>query len=84
MNIHTGEIVRIVSQSNHKETVKLCVSQLALFWINNLSLMEFQVTYLDLFHLFSVLNNFGWFWVVIIAIYIDDTTLYSRCNQGNN
>ena len=35
MNTHTGEIVRRAFQSNHKETVKLCDSQVTLFWINN-------------------------------------------------
>ena len=35
MNTHTGEIVRRAFQSNHKERVKLCDSQVTLFWINN-------------------------------------------------
>ena len=36
MNTHTGEIVRRAFQSNHKQRVKLCDSQVTLFWINNL------------------------------------------------
>ena len=35
MNTHTGEIVRRAFQGNHKERVKLCDSQVTLFWINN-------------------------------------------------
>ena len=45
--------------------------------------MEFQVTYLALFCLFAVLDSFGWF-LVIIAIYVDDTTSYSRCDQPSD
>ena len=35
MYANTGELVRRVFQSNHKDTVKLCDSQVTLFWINN-------------------------------------------------
>ena len=34
-----------------------------LLFFTNLSLMEFQVRYLTLFLLFSVLSGFGWFWI---------------------
>ena len=89
-----------------------------LVFFTNLSLTEFQVIYLALFLLFSVIDGFEWFWmeglhkniqlmmeflkgpflvlhflllyindlpdVVIcnIAIYADDTTLYSKCDQA--
>ena len=88
-----------------------------LVFFTNLSLMEFQVRYLALFPLFSVIDGFRWFWMgslykniqlmpqgcslaptlfllyinnlpddVIgnIAIYADDTTLYSRCDQASD
>ena len=34
-----------------------------LVFFTNLSLIGFQVSYLALFHLFSVIDNFGWFWM---------------------
>ena len=34
-----------------------------LVFFTNLSLMEFQVRYLALFLLFSVIDGFGWFWM---------------------
>ena len=34
-----------------------------LYVFRNLSLMEFQVRYLPLFLLFSVISSFGWFWM---------------------
>ena len=34
-----------------------------LFFFTNLSLMEFQVRYLALFLLFSVIDGFEWFWM---------------------
>ena len=34
-----------------------------LVFFTNLSLMEFQVRYLVLFLLFSVIDNFEWFWM---------------------
>ena len=34
-----------------------------LVFFTNLSLMEFQVTYLALFLLFSVIDDFEWFWI---------------------
>ena len=34
-----------------------------LVFFTNLSLMEFQVRYLALFLLFSVIQGFGWFWM---------------------
>ena len=89
-----------------------------LVFFTNLSLMEFQVRYLALFLLFSVIDDFEWFWIeslhkniqlmleflkapfwllhflryindlpndVIcdIAIYADDTTLCSKCDQAS-
>ena len=35
INTYTGEIPRRAFQSNHKERVKLCDSQVTLLWINN-------------------------------------------------
>ena len=35
-----------------------------LVFFKKLSLMEFQVRYLALFHLFSVIDGFGRFWIV--------------------
>ena len=83
-----------------------------LIFFTNLSLMEFQVTYLALLLLFSVIDGFEWFWMeslhkniqlmleflkapflvlhfpddVIsnIAIYADDTNLYSKCHQKSD
>ena len=79
--------------------------------------MEFQVRYLVLFLLFSVIDGFKWFWrgslhkniqlmlefvkapflvlhisyyglpddvICDIAIYGDDTTLYSKCYQTSD
>ena len=34
-----------------------------LVFFTNLTLMEFQVRYLALFLLFSVIGSFGWFWM---------------------
>ena len=34
-----------------------------LFFFSNISLMEFQVRYLALFLLFSIIDNFEWFWM---------------------
>ena len=86
-----------------------------LVFFTNLSLTEFQIRYLALFPLFSVIDSFKWFWMerlhkniqlmlefpkapflVLdflldindlpedvtrdIAIYADDTTLYSKCD----
>ena len=92
-----------------------------LVFFTNLNLMEFQVRFLALFFLFSVINGFGWFWmdmmssqgypvdavvpqgsiidptlflvyindlpddvVCNIAVYADDITLYSKCDQASN
>ena len=86
---------------------------------HELSLMEFQVRYLALFVLLSVIAGFGWFWmgslqgylvnagvpqgsilglslllqyikdlpdevICNIAIYADDTVLYSKCDQASD
>ena len=90
-----------------------------LVFFTNLSLMEFQVRYLALFLLFSVIDSFEWFWMESlhkniqlmleffkapflvlhfsyytlmtflmmlsdVAIYADDTTLYSKCDQASD
>ena len=90
-----------------------------LVFFTNLSLMEFQVRYLALFLLFSVIDGFEWFWMESldkniqlmqeflkapflvlhfsyytlmtflmmlsdVAIYADDTTLYSKCDQASD
>ena len=49
-----------------------------LVFFTNLSLMEFQVRYLALFLLFSVIGGSD------IAIYADDTILYSKCDQASD
>ena len=36
------------------------------FFTNNKSLMEFHVRYLALFLLFSVIDDFEWFWIAIL------------------
>ena len=77
--------------------------------------MEFQVRYLALFLLFSVIGSFRWFWmeypinvgvprasilgpalflpyindlpddvICDTAVYADDTTLYSKCDQASD
>ena len=40
MNTHTAEMVRKILRSSHKESVKLCDSQVILFWINNSNLRQ--------------------------------------------
>ena len=60
----------------------------------NLRLMEFQVRYLALFLLFSVIDDFNFFLLYTndlpddvicdIAIYADDTTLYSKCDRASD
>ena len=91
-----------------------------LVFFTNLGLMKFQVRYSALFLLFSVIDDFEWFWmeslykniqlmleflkapflvlhffydilmilpedvVCDIAIYADDTTLYSKCDQASD
>ena len=37
-----------------------------LVFFTNLSVMEFQVRYLDLFLLFSIIDGFSWFWMGIL------------------
>ena len=50
-----------------------------LFFFTNLSLMEFQVTYLALFPLFSLIDDCEWFWMGIlhknIQLFPQDSTL---------
>ena len=57
-----------------------------LVFFTNLSLMEFQVRYLVLFLLFSVIEIFEWFWLGSLHknIYADDTTLYSNYDQASD
>ena len=90
-----------------------------LVFFTNLCLTEFQVRYLALFGLFSVIDGFEWLWmkssqeylindgvpqgsilgctlfvlyindlpddvICNIAIYADDTTLYSKCDQTSD
>ena len=93
-----------------------------LVFFTNLSLMEFQVIYLALFCLFSVIDCFKWLWmgslhkniqlmvnffkvpfkgqgptfflqyindlpdytIYNITIYVDDTTLYFKCDQASD
>ena len=90
-----------------------------LVFFTDLSLMEFQIRYLALFLLFSVIDGFEWLWmgslhkndqlmleflkapflvlhfllyindlpdgvICDIAIYADDTTLYSKCDQASD
>ena len=42
---------------------RLLTGFVMLFFFTNLSLMEFQVRYLGLFLLFSVIDGFEWFWM---------------------
>ena len=42
---------------------RLLTGFVMLFFFTNLSLMEFQVRYLGLFLLFSVIDGFKWFWM---------------------
>ena len=88
-----------------------------LVFFTNLSLVEFQVRYLALFLLFSVIDSFEWFWmeslhkniqlmleflkagptlfllyindlpdnvICDIAVYADDTTVCSKCDQASD
>ena len=90
-----------------------------MIFLTNLTLLQFQVRYLALFLLFSVIDCFKWFrmaslhkniqlmsvpqgsilgptlfllyinglpddGICDIAIYADDTTLYSKCDQASD
>ena len=53
--------------------------------------MEFQIRYLALFRIFSVIDGITWFWmgiflknIQLIAIYVDDTILCSKCEQTSD
>ena len=76
-------------------------------FFTNLVLLEYQVRYLALFRLFSVIDSLEWFWmgalqkkgatlgrtlfplyvndlpdniIYNIAIFVDETSLYSKCD----
>ena len=60
-----------------------------LVFFTNSNLMEIQIGYLSLFRQFSVIDGFQWFIydlsglvVFNIAIYPDDTNVYSNCDQA--
>ena len=64
----SDRIARAFNRSGSTQAVALDKSK-AFDWVwhtgflHNSSLMEFQVRYLALFLLFSVIDGFGWFWM---------------------
>ena len=54
-----------------------------LFFFTDLSLLEFKVRYLALFRLFTVIDNFEWFWMESLhqnMLYINDLPNDVVCN----
>ena len=50
-----------------------------LVFFTNLSLMEFQIRYLALFLLFSVIDDFEWFWMESLQGSVLGPTLFLLC-----
>ena len=64
LTVASERTARAFSRSVATQTVALDISKaFDKFWHAGLLLMEFQVKYLALFLLFSVIDNFGWFWM---------------------
>ena len=57
-------IARVFNRSEATQVVALDISNLSLTcWASSQTLMEFQIKYLVLFLLFSVIGGFRWFWM---------------------
>ena len=125
LTVVSDRIASAFNRSGATRAVALDIPRLStefgmLVFFTNLSLTEFQVRYLALFLLFSVIGGFGSFWmgnlhnniqlmlvflkglivgptlfllyindlhddvICNIAIYADDTTLYSKCDQASD
>ena len=121
LTVVSDRIARAFNRSGATRAVALDISKafdrVWHFFFTNLSLKIFQVRYLALFLLFSVIYGFEWFWMKSsqeypvkagipqgfilgptlfllyiydlpldvscnIAIYADDATLYSKCDQA--
>ena len=68
LTVAFDRIARVFNRSGTTRTVALIYSRLStefgmLVFFTNSSLMEFQVRYLALFLLFSVIGDFRWFWM---------------------
>ena len=68
LTVVSDRIARAFNRSGAIRAVALDISKLLtgfgmLVFFTNLSLTEFQVRYLALFLLFSVIDNFEWFWM---------------------
>ena len=64
----SDRIARVFNRSGANRPIALDISKASdrvwmLVFFTNLSLMEFQIRYLALFLLFSVIGGFGWFWM---------------------
>ena len=63
-----GRIARAFNRSGATQALALDISKALtgfgmLVFFTKLNLMEFQVRYVALFFLFSVIHSFGWFWM---------------------
>ena len=67
LTVVSDRIARAFNRSGATWAVALHISKASEFsmlvFFTNLSLMEFQVRYLALFLLFSVIDDFEWFWM---------------------
>ena len=59
----TTDLLTVVSRAVALDISKVLTGFGMLVFLTYLSLMEFQVRYLSLFLLFSVIDSFGWFWM---------------------
>ena len=68
LTVWSDRVARAFNRSGAAWAVAFDISRLLteftmLVFFTNLSLTEFQVRYLSLFLLFSVIGSFGWFWM---------------------
>ena len=65
LTVGSDRIARAFNRSGATQAVAIDISKAfgMLVFFTNLSLMEFQVRYLTLLPLFSVIDNFKWFWM---------------------
>ena len=65
LTVVSDRIARAFNRSGASQAVALDISKAfgMLFFFTKLSLMDFQVRYLALFLLFSIIDDFEWFWM---------------------